>query len=95
MKKYFLGIFAVAVALGMSAFSTSHQPKKLGTQYWFVYNGGGETDPSHFSYDPNQTQACFNSTSDLCQVLADPSNPSDPQHSTPILSTATIEAKRN
>ena len=95
MKKYLLGIFAVIVAVSLSAFTISNQSKKPMTQYWFVYNGGGVTDPSHFSYDQGQTQACFNSTSDLCQVLADPSNPSDPQHSTPILSTVTIEAKRN
>lgn len=95
MKKYVLGIFAIVLAAGMSAFTTSHHAPRFGTQYWFVYNGGGETNASSYSYDPGQTQTCFNSTSDLCQVLADPSNPSDPQHSTPILSTVTIEAKRN
>lgn len=95
MKKHLLAIFAVILAVGMSAFTNSHHATKFGTQYWFQYNGGGETDPSKFSYDPGQMQSCFNSSSDLCQVLADPSNPSDPQHSTPILSTVTIAAKRN
>ena len=40
MKKYFLGIFAVALVIGISAFSTVKkvQPKPLTTYYWFQVN---------------------------------------------------------
>ena len=45
MKKYLLGIFAVALAIGFSAFTKKNEPKKNFTNYyWFKVATGQESD---------------------------------------------------
>ena len=50
MKKYLLGIFAIVLAIGFSAFTTSNTAKKdskMVNYYWYQVEGGqiSESDP--------------------------------------------------
>lgn len=54
MKKYFLGILSIMMAVAFSAFTT--EPTKVGrydTTYWYIGSSGGEFIPGNYSTDIN------------------------------------------
>jgi hypothetical protein len=80
MKKFNLSMVAVILAVMLASFTTMNRSKTSQTMEWFEYIGapGGEANPNNYVYKTSQTQSCFQSNSDLCEVQADPINPSDP-----------------
>lgn len=48
MKKYLLGLFALVLAVGFSAFTSKNYVQKASTQelYWYSVNSIGESSPS-------------------------------------------------
>ena len=43
MKKYLLGLFAISLAFGFSAFTTSKPVKKAGEMHWYRFNSSTNT----------------------------------------------------
>lgn len=80
MKKFNLSIIAVIMAVMLASFTTMTRSKASQSMEWFEYVGGagGEGNPSNYVYKTSQSQSCFNTTSDLCEVQAEPINPTDP-----------------
>lgn len=72
MKKYLLGIIAVALAIGFSAF-TSIPSKSKFTQYTFFRNSGGASsvDPADYIYRPSG--GCNSNQSSNCSARWDQS----------------------
>lgn len=99
MKKYLLGIFAMALAIGFSAFTDKQNDsiKALSGEKWFVFNGtspGDLNDPSMYSLDGNGSAptVCTSTTQTYrCEILAQPTG----SPAQPILSTKIGETKRN
>ena len=81
MKKYFLGMLAVLIAVSLSVVTSAKQTKTLQSQEWFEYvpiESGGASNPNNYVYKTMQTQECFESNTELCETQALPINPSDP-----------------
>jgi len=79
MKKYFLGIFAAVLAVGMSAFTVIHQKQAEATQqeyYWFDLNGGyeGRSASVPTGCDLTHTRDCAYGYINV----DDPNNPTQP-----------------
>jgi hypothetical protein len=76
MKKYLFGLFAVALAIGFSAFSSAKQSKFV--ERWFSYNldptsGNFETEkmePENYTLVPGVSAPC-SSTGDFCGIKAE------------------------
>lgn len=100
MKKYFLGIIAVVMAVGLSAFNIDNinSPKPLADEKWFVFNGTSPDDlntQSKYSLDGNGSSptVCTSTTLDYrCEVFAQ-SNGGSPER--PVLNTVISERKRS
>jgi len=98
MKKYFLGIVAVILAISFSAFTTNSMTKhSLSGEKWFKFNG---TDPqdlntaSKYSLDGNGSLPTIcTSTTEMyrCEIYAVPQSGNS---ALPDLSTIASQTKR-
>ncbi len=99
MKKYLLGILAVSMAIGFSAFTVkkNESTKALSGEKWFVFNGtspGDLNDPSMYSLDGNGSAPTVCTSTTLayrCEILAQPTG----SPAQPILNTQIDERKRS
>lgn len=99
MKKYFLGIVAVIMAIFFSAFTISGSFKSSHSgEEWFVFNGtspGDLNDATKYSIDGDGSTptVCQNTTLTYrCEIYAVPQS-GDP--SLPDLSTIALKTRRN
>jgi hypothetical protein len=100
MKKYLLGIIAIVLAVGFSAFTIAKQnepTKALAGEKWFVFNGTAPddlNDPSMYSLDGDGSSPTVCTSTTLtyrCEILAQPTgSPAEP-----ILNTIIDERKRS
>ncbi|MET0461650.1 MAG: hypothetical protein ABW007_00795 [Chitinophagaceae bacterium] len=87
MKKYILGIMAIASVVVFSAFTQGdNSPSKASgkstlTPILFVYSGdpGDENDVTNYHPKGSETPGCSGTVSELCEIRALVANPDDPQ----------------
>ncbi len=99
MKKYLLGIVAVALAIGFSAFTVNKKesPKALAGEKWFVFDGTAPddlNDPAMYSLDGTGSSPTVCTSTTLtyrCEILAQPTG----SPSRPVLNTIIDERKRS
>jgi hypothetical protein len=99
MKKLLPGLFAVIVAISLSAFTMQkHHQASLSGEKWFVFNGtspGDLNDPSMYSLDQTGSTPTVCQVRNLayrCEILAQPSSGNSSQ---PNISTKIDETKRD
>jgi hypothetical protein len=98
MKKYLLGIVAVLLAIGFSAFSNAGKnTKPVSGEQWFVFDGtdpGDLGNPAMYSLDGNGSTptVCPTDVTSAyrCEILAQPTG----SPAVPVLSTKIGERKR-
>jgi hypothetical protein len=104
MKKYLLGLFAIAIAIGFSAFTakSSHRQAKNENQlYYFdwVQNSPSITyDGFEFVADVESQTGCDNATSTLCArgyTLGQLANQSDPSQGPANINTYTTQVNKS
>lgn len=57
MKKHFLSVFALVLAIGFVAFSSFSEIRQVATAY-FVYDEGSKTDIDSYDMQPNAPLPC-------------------------------------
>src|SRR5689334_25372662 len=75
MKKYLFGIFAIALAIGFSAFTTAKQKATNEDLMWFLHDSGPIDEPGSYIVDSYQGNllGCNEETSETtvaCRILA-------------------------
>lgn len=75
MKKYLLGLFAIILAIGFSAFSSEHHSKKKNeTPYYWYHVNAAQTQTTGTTVNPDgkeikddmTSEPCDDSGSDVC-----------------------------
>lgn len=88
MRKYLLGLFAVVMAVSLSAFTSAKSSKETGKSadlYWFLYDATSETTGTYLDFGEKNTfkvPGCNQETEIDCRrgySLADLVDPSDPE----------------
>lgn len=96
MKKYFISVLVVIMAIAFNAFTVKQNLSKrfTGEIYW-VFNGspGQEGDPAQYSEAPGDTPTCAGSSSNLCNIFAqrDAVNTNQPDLSTEVVADRTFK----
>lgn len=72
MKKYLLGLFAVALAVGFSAFTNATFTKKAVQQdKYFLYQSGTERDINNYIQNSSVQSSCFGASAICWLYVAD------------------------